>query len=103
MNTIVDVIQYINYIMVSVIGGCQLLTSVSGRSVACWFHLECVPCGTRFLMYTNNLAVRKRVHMNVTTKTKHNTFMFYLHIYNFGRNREFILVHSLVLLPIVQQ
>ena len=44
--------------MVGVIGGRRLLTSFSGRSVACRFHLECVPRGNRFLMYTNNLAQR---------------------------------------------
>ena len=34
------------------------LDSFSSRSVAFQFHLECVPCGTRFLMYINNLAIR---------------------------------------------
>ena len=35
------------------------MASFSGRSVACRFHLECIPRGTRLLMYTNNLEIPK--------------------------------------------
>ena len=35
---------------------CRKITTTT-RSVACRFHLECVPRGTRLLLYTNNIAI----------------------------------------------